>query len=157
MRALWNKNFFHEKQFFEDFMKWGLRGGISIDADSGPPRYVHTLMLWRNLSLARHFYSDWLWPYCGCAKGFQYDHFVIWQEWSRVRVFLYLGYLINEWMNVNLFLSLHFRYTYVLSSSADKHHFTYVKNTFAALHSDYETKSLTKVITEYERCRQSNN
>ena len=21
-------------------MKWGLKGGISIDADSGPPRYV---------------------------------------------------------------------------------------------------------------------
>ena len=26
--------------FFWNFMKWGLKGGISIDADSGPPRYV---------------------------------------------------------------------------------------------------------------------
>ena len=39
----------------------GLKGGISIDADSGPLRYV----LWWYLSPARHFYSDWLWPYCG--------------------------------------------------------------------------------------------
>ena len=29
-----------EKKLFWNFMKWGLKGGISIDADSGPPRYV---------------------------------------------------------------------------------------------------------------------
>ena len=28
------------KNFFWNFMKWGLKGGISIDADSGPPMYV---------------------------------------------------------------------------------------------------------------------
>ena len=27
-------------KLFWNFMKWGLKGGISIDADSGPPRYV---------------------------------------------------------------------------------------------------------------------
>ena len=36
--------------------------GISIDADSGPPR---PLILRWYLSPARHFYLDWLWPYCG--------------------------------------------------------------------------------------------
>ena len=41
--------------------KKGLKGGISIDAYSGPLRYV---MLWWYFSPARHFYSDWLWPYC---------------------------------------------------------------------------------------------
>ena len=29
-----------KKNFFWNFMKWGLKGGISIEADSGPPRYV---------------------------------------------------------------------------------------------------------------------
>ena len=29
-----------KKKFFWNFMKWGLKGGISIYADSGPPRYV---------------------------------------------------------------------------------------------------------------------
>ena len=28
-----------KKSFFWNFMKWGLKGGISIDADSGPPMY----------------------------------------------------------------------------------------------------------------------
>ena len=28
------------KTVFENFMNWGLKGGISIYADSGPPRYV---------------------------------------------------------------------------------------------------------------------
>ena len=45
-------------------MKWGLKGGISIYADSGPPRYLFTLMLRLYLSRSPHFYSDWLWPYC---------------------------------------------------------------------------------------------
>ena len=31
---------FLKKNFFWNFMKWGLKGGISIYADSGPPRYV---------------------------------------------------------------------------------------------------------------------
>jgi len=39
MWTLWNKIYFI-KTVFENFMKWGLKGGISIDADSGPPRYV---------------------------------------------------------------------------------------------------------------------
>ena len=39
-------------------MKWGLKGGISIDADSGPPRYV----LWCCGGI-------WHWPYC--ARGGQ--------------------------------------------------------------------------------------
>ena len=39
MWALWSKIYFI-KTVFENFMKWGLKGGISIDADSGPPRYV---------------------------------------------------------------------------------------------------------------------
>jgi hypothetical protein len=30
----------YEKIVFENFMKGGLKGGISIDADSGPPRLV---------------------------------------------------------------------------------------------------------------------
>ena len=46
-------------------MKWGLKVGISIDADSGPPRYV----LWCCGGIchqpARHYHSDWLSPYCG--------------------------------------------------------------------------------------------
>ena len=50
------------------FMKWGLKGGLSIDADSGLPRYVCTLMLWWYLSPARHFFSDWLLPYCEGAQ-----------------------------------------------------------------------------------------
>ena len=29
-----------KKNYFWNFMKWGLKGGISIDADSDPPRYV---------------------------------------------------------------------------------------------------------------------
>ena len=29
-----------QKNFFWNFMKWGLKGEISIDADSGPPKYV---------------------------------------------------------------------------------------------------------------------
>ena len=32
-------------------------------------RYVLTLMLWWYLSPARHFYSDWLWPYCELGIG----------------------------------------------------------------------------------------
>ena len=49
-------NFF----FFENLLhKKGLKGGISIDADSGPPRYVR----WY-LSPSPNFFSDWLWPYC---------------------------------------------------------------------------------------------
>ena len=35
-----NKSCYSKKNFFWNFMKWGLKGGISIDADSGPPRYV---------------------------------------------------------------------------------------------------------------------
>ena len=30
----------NKKTVFENFMKWGLKGGISIDADSEPPRYI---------------------------------------------------------------------------------------------------------------------
>ena len=39
------------------FTNLGLKGGISIDADSGPPR------LWWYFSRRLHFYSDLLWPY----------------------------------------------------------------------------------------------
>ena len=42
----------------------GLKGGILIDADSGPPRYVCTLMLCWYLSPTPNFFSNWLWPYC---------------------------------------------------------------------------------------------
>ena len=41
----------------------GLKGGISINADSGPPRYV----LWCCGGICHQlltFFSDWLWPYC---------------------------------------------------------------------------------------------
>ena len=34
------KNFVSLKKNFWNLMKWGLKEGISIDADSGPPRYV---------------------------------------------------------------------------------------------------------------------
>ena len=34
------KDLLHKKTVFENFMKWGLKGAISNDADSGPPRYV---------------------------------------------------------------------------------------------------------------------
>ena len=39
MWTLWNK-ITSQKIAFENFMKWGLKGGISIYADSGPPGYV---------------------------------------------------------------------------------------------------------------------
>ena len=39
MWVLWSKIYFI-KILFENFMKWGLKGGISFDADSGPFRYV---------------------------------------------------------------------------------------------------------------------
>ena len=35
------KNIYFIKNSFENFMKWGLKGGISIDADSGPPKHMH--------------------------------------------------------------------------------------------------------------------
>ena len=35
-----NKSCLSNKNFSWNFMKWVLKGGISIDADSGPPRYV---------------------------------------------------------------------------------------------------------------------
>ena len=41
----------HKNTVFENFMKWGLKGGISIDADSGPPRYV----LW-SCSVIFHYF-----------------------------------------------------------------------------------------------------
>ena len=46
MWVLWSKIYFI-KTVFENFMKWGLKGGISIDADSGPLRYV--LWCWGNI------------------------------------------------------------------------------------------------------------
>ena len=39
MWELWSKIYFI-KTVFENFMKWGLKGGISIDANYGPLRYV---------------------------------------------------------------------------------------------------------------------
>ena len=39
MWILWNKIYFIET-VFKKFMKWGLKGEISIDVDSGPPSYV---------------------------------------------------------------------------------------------------------------------
>ena len=39
MLTLWNKIYFI-KTVFENFWKWGLKGGISIDTDSGPLGYV---------------------------------------------------------------------------------------------------------------------
>ena len=35
-----NVNIVKQGLLDKNFMKWGLKGGISIDADSGPPRYV---------------------------------------------------------------------------------------------------------------------
>ena len=35
-----NKKVVSQKNFFWNFMKWGIKGEISIDADFGPPRYV---------------------------------------------------------------------------------------------------------------------
>ena len=52
MWTLWNKIYLM-KTAFENFMKWGLKGGISIDADSGPPRYV----LWCFGSRSHDFFT----------------------------------------------------------------------------------------------------
>ena len=55
MYVPWKNFFVPEKEiflvnYFWNFMKWGLKGGISIDADSGPFRYLCTLMLrWSSL------------------------------------------------------------------------------------------------------------
>ena len=64
MCGLWRKIYFIKKTVFENFMKWGMKGGISIATDSGPLGYV----LWCCGSRTQDFftftYSDWLWPYC---------------------------------------------------------------------------------------------
>ena len=46
MWTLWNKIYFI-KIVFAKFMKWGLKGGISIDNDSGPPKgqYISKCLL----------------------------------------------------------------------------------------------------------------
>ena len=50
---------------FENLLpKKRLKGGISIYADFGPPRYLCTLMLRWYLSQSPHFFTDRLWPYC---------------------------------------------------------------------------------------------
>ena len=46
---LWNKIYFI-KTVFETFMKWGLKGGISIDTDSWPLGYV----LWASKERLNH-------------------------------------------------------------------------------------------------------
>ena len=48
------------KTVFENFMNLGLKGGISIDADSGQQK-----------SRRIYFYSDCLWPYCEQEMFFQ--------------------------------------------------------------------------------------
>ena len=52
MWTLWNKIYFI-KTIFEDFMKWGLKGGISIDTDSGP----HEYLLWWCGSRSQDFFT----------------------------------------------------------------------------------------------------
>ena len=67
----------NKKQFFKNFMKWGLKGGISIEENSGPPRYV----LWCcsiYLSTTLHFYLDWLWQYCGYSKVHLFPSLLVW-------------------------------------------------------------------------------
>ena len=39
-----------------------LKGGISIDADSGPLGYLLWCLLWYKKSRLFYFYLDWLWP-----------------------------------------------------------------------------------------------
>ena len=60
--------------FWNLLRKFGSERGISIDADSGPPRYVTTLMLRWYLSRSPHFFSDWLWTYCDHLSIADYDH-----------------------------------------------------------------------------------
>ena len=55
MWTLWNKIYFL-KTVFKNFMKWGLKGWISFDTDSGPLGYV----LWCCDSRLFYFFSDWL-------------------------------------------------------------------------------------------------
>ena len=43
MWTLWNK-IYYIKTVFEKFMKWGLKGGISIDADSGTGMYFDAVV-----------------------------------------------------------------------------------------------------------------
>ena len=43
-------------------MKWGLKGGISIDIDSGPLGYKCFDAVVGEVKTF-YFYSDWLWPY----------------------------------------------------------------------------------------------
>ena len=53
----------YKKQFLKILLKWCLRGGISIDTDSGPLGYV----LWCCGSRSQdffYFYSNLLWPFC---------------------------------------------------------------------------------------------
>ena len=53
------KKFWSDTKIFENLLhKKGLKGGISIDADSGPPRYVLcTLMLRWYLSPSPYFFQ----------------------------------------------------------------------------------------------------
>ena len=56
----------HNKNLFLNFTNWGLKGGISIDTDSGPLGYVLWCCSSRSWEVSP-FFSDWLWPYCGIA------------------------------------------------------------------------------------------
>ena len=61
---MYNKIYFKKKTIFQNFMKWGLKGGISINTDSGPLGYV----LWCCGSRSsRLFYF-----YCGLSRKSPY-------------------------------------------------------------------------------------
>ena len=77
------------KTVFENFMKWGLRGVISIVADSGLPRLWTLMLRWYLLRLF-YFYSDWLWPYCGTLSGYPYIiKKLSWLSWEQTTLKAY--------------------------------------------------------------------
>ena len=60
-------------------MKWGLKGGISVDADSGPPRYV----LWCCGGICHQLliFKDWL-----CSSMFQYFRISVRNVFFNLRI-----------------------------------------------------------------------
>ena len=104
-------------------MKWGLKGGISIDADSGPPRYVlwccggfcHQLLTffkigWNWLKLFRPFT---FWINCSSDCNISIDSWpsasnFISFSWSPEQYFLTVGQ--NNFGNKIPFLSCYWRF-----------------------------------------------
>ena len=118
----WKKKLLVWKKFFWNFMKWGLKGGISIYADSGPPRYV----LWCCGCIC-HEVLTFIQIGCGHTVGYQLIFFLLYffseepicltisqirpihapsQSLSKTSIYFYIHWQKTHHLYVNLFLSL---------------------------------------------------